>query len=153
MDEEIKSYQVHKVLAHSYSFYFLSFLLGIILDFYKPMHLPKFPWAIYIGFFFLIAGPLLIYWAQHTSRNLKKGEVMSAEIFLKGPYCYTRGPTHLGIALMLIGFGMVVNAFYVVVFTLIAAIVTKFIFLDKEEEILEKKYGEPYKEYKKKVKL
>jgi protein-S-isoprenylcysteine O-methyltransferase Ste14 len=153
MDEEVKKYQIHKVLAHSYSFYFLSFLLGIILDFYEPTHLPKIPWAVYFGFLFLISGPLIIYWAQHTSRNLKKGETMSADTFFKGPYKYTRGPTHLGIALMLVGFGMTVNAFFVVVLSLLAAIITRFTFLRKEEEILEKKYGDPYMEYKKKVKL
>ena len=78
---------------------------------------------------------------------------MTKETFCQGPYCYTRTPTHWGLFFLVLGFGILVNAFFVVVTTIVSFIVSKFIFLRRGEAILAKKYGTPYLEYKKQVKL
>jgi len=46
----------------------------------------------------------------------------------------------------------VINSLFGVILTILAHVVTKVFFLKKEEVILERKYGEVYTEYKKKVK-
>jgi protein-S-isoprenylcysteine O-methyltransferase Ste14 len=48
---------------------------------------------------------------------------------------------------------MLVNSFFVVLFALIAFFVSRLFFIKKEEQLLEKKYGAPYLEYKKTVKF
>lgn len=48
---------------------------------------------------------------------------------------------------------MIVNAFFIIVFSFISFLITKFTFLSKEEKILAEKYGAPYLEYKKSVKF
>ena len=53
----------------------------------------------------------------------------------------------------MLGFGLVANAIFIIVTTVISFVLTKFIYLKKEEAILEKKYGAPYLEYKKAVKF
>ena len=105
-----------------------------------------------IGVAFLLLATILILWAQMTSRNLSKQNI-TKETFCKGPYCYTRSPTHWGLFLLLLGFGFIANAFFLIILTLISFVITKFIFLEKEENALAMKYGAPYLEYKKEVKL
>ena len=151
----LSKHNVHKVLAHSYFVNFLFFLVGIYLDFIFPVPGGKFLGSsivMSIGVAILFLATALILWAQKTSRNLRK-ENLSKETFYRGPYRFTRGPTHLGIFLLMIGFGLVAKAFFVLLLTLVSFFVSRFTFLEKEEKILEEKYGQAYKEYKKFVRF
>ena len=143
---------VHKVLAHSYAVHFLFFLAGVCLDLIFNLKVFKSSVVVSLGFVLLAFGTFIVIWAQKTSRSLKK-ENITRETFFHGPYCYTRSPTHWGLFLLMLGFGMVINAFFVMVLSLVAFVFTKMTFLHKEEEILALKYGVPYLEYKKSVKL
>ena len=145
-------YQIHKVLAHSYTFYFLSFLVSLFLDLFFPLRLFKHPLIAPIGSLIIVLATFLIFWAQKTSRNLKK-DILVKEDFSRGPYSLSRTPTNWGLFFLTLGFGLLANAFFVVVFSIISFIIAKLVFLKKEEMILEKKYGEPYREYKKIVRL
>jgi len=144
--------KVHKVLVHSYSTQFILFLIGICLDFVFQFKIFMSPLILQIGIIILILGSFLILSAQRTSRSLKK-ENMSRESFYRGPYRYTRSPTHLGLFLLILGFGIIVNAPFVILSAIISFIIAKFIFLNKQETILAEKYGSPYLEYKKMVKF
>jgi protein-S-isoprenylcysteine O-methyltransferase Ste14 len=60
---------------------------------------------------------------------------------------------HLGLSLLLLGLGLILNAFFVVLTTLTSFMIGKFIFQSREERALEKKYGIHYTEYKKSVRF
>ena len=139
--------KVHKILAHSYLFYFFSFLVGLILDFIFSFKVFSDPIVSWLGIAFLIFGTYLILWSQRCSLKLKK-ENITKYTFYCGPYRCTRSPTHLGLFMLILGFGLLSNGFFVVLFSIIAFFITKFVFIRKEEEILEMKYGTPYTEYK-----
>lgn len=144
--------KVHKVLAHSYFFSFILFLFSLFLDFIFPLKIFEdysFSW---FGILFLFFGTILVLWAQKSSLSIPK-ENMSKESFCRGPYRYMRSPTHFGLFLLIFGFGVVVNSFFIIFFALISFFITKFFFLKKEESILEQKYGVHYLEYKKTVKF
>ena len=143
---------VHRILAHSYTFYFLLFILGFFLDIIFPIKIFESVIIRYIGFLVLLFATGLIFWAQRTSRNLDNSN-LTKESFYQGPYRFTRGPTHFGLFLLIIGFGMVANTIFVIFFTVIAFFVTKLVFLKEQEILLEEKYGEPYREYKKTVRF
>lgn len=143
---------VHFILAHSYSVYLILFLIGIYLDIVFKFKAFTNSALAPFGLIVLILASLLIVWAQITSRNLKI-EKISKETFCRGPYCYTRSPTHWGLFLLMLGFGILANAFFVILTTFISFFISKFIFLDKEEKILAEKYGTPYLEYKKMIKF
>lgn len=143
---------VHRVLAHSYYIYFLFFLVGVCLDLILKVRVFSTSLVVPFGFLFLIFATILIFWAQYTSRTIKK-ENITKDTFYRGPYRYTRSPTHFGLFFLALGFGMIANAFFVIMSALVSFIVTKFIFLNKQENILEERYGTPYSEYKKSVKL
>lgn len=144
--------KVHKILAHSYLFYFISLLLGLFLDFAFPLGVFGNSIVALVGIIFLIFGTFLIFWAQKSSLKLQK-ENMTKETFSHGPYRYSRSPTHFGLFFLTLGFGIIANALFIVIFSIISFLITKFVFIKKEEEILVQKYGAPYLEYKKVVKL
>jgi protein-S-isoprenylcysteine O-methyltransferase Ste14 len=152
LEENPYKNKVHKVLAHSYLLFFLLFLLSLFLDFIFPLKVFETFNATLVGAIFLFLGTILILWAQKSSLNLKKDDI-SKEIFYHGPYRYTRSPTHLGLFFLILGFGLINNAMFVVVFSIISFFVSKFVFIKKEEKILAERYGTPYIEYKKSVKF
>jgi len=84
---------IHKVLAYSYTFYFIIFLAGITLDFIFKFKIFKNFNTIPTGLTVLFLGTFLILWAQHTSHHLEK-ENLNKDSFCHGPYRYTRSPTH-----------------------------------------------------------
>ena len=142
-----KEQTVHEVLIESYSWYFLFFLTGVIIDIIFPVKfLPPFVFAP-SGLLIAIASSFLIFWAQKSSRNLDVKN-LTKETFSKGPYKYMRNPTQLGLFLLLLGLGMMVNAAYLILFTMIYFLTAERIFIKREERILEKKYGKPFIEYK-----
>lgn len=143
---------IHRLLAHSYIVYFVLFLSGIILDIVFRFEIFTDVAVIPIGISIIVFATLLIFWAQASTRNLKK-EKITKETFCQGPYCYTRNPTHWGLCLLMLGFGIVASAPFVIAAILIYMVISKFSFLDREEKMLAAKYGEPYLEYKKSVKL
>jgi protein-S-isoprenylcysteine O-methyltransferase Ste14 len=144
-------YRVHRILAHSYTVYFLMFLLGVVLNLVFNYKIFNGRVSVVAGFALLVFATFLIFWAQHTSRNLNV-ENISKETFCRGPYCYTRSPTHWGLFFLMLGFGFIANSFFIVLCTILALVLTKITFLKKEEKMLAEKYGSPYLEYKKSVK-
>lgn len=144
--------RIHRVLANSYSFYFFLFLVSVTLDIVFPIKIFKHDYTVYFGFVLLVLSSVLILWAQKTSRNLDKKN-LTKETFCRGPYCVTRSPTHLGLFLLMVGFGIIANAFFVVLFTVVSYVFTRLVFIRKEEDILAERYGAPYLEYKKEVKF
>ena len=146
-------HNVHKVLAHSYTTYFVLLLIGVCLDLIFDYEIFSNPVMIPIGFLFLILATIIILWAQKTGRDLRKVEEVKAEHFCRGPYCYTRIPTQWGLFFLILGFGIITNSFFVVLSTVLSLFIFKFIFIGKHDRILIKKYGAAYMEYKKSVKL
>jgi protein-S-isoprenylcysteine O-methyltransferase Ste14 len=139
--------KVHFILSHSYTVFLFAVVLGVVFD-------NIFPWRIfsgagfqYIGLAMIFFGSVFIYWAQSTSSYSK-----NKTGFNHGPYKYLRSPTHFGLFMMTFGLALIINSPFSVLFIVIAHLVTKFIFLKKEEDLLEKKYGEEYSSYKRKTK-
>jgi len=143
--------RVHRVLAHSYTVYFILFLIGVFLDFFFPIKIFTNSFAVLAGVVLLIFASLLIFWAQKAGRDLKKVENVETKHFFRGPYCYTRHPTHWGLFFLMLGFGIIANTLFVILSTIISLISSKAFFLRRQERILTQKYGDVYTEYKKQV--
>ncbi len=150
MDNQTQKQSVHKILAHSYAMHFGLFIFGVVLDVVFGLKVFTNSVLVSLGIILLVFGSILIPWAQYTSHRLKK-ENITKETFCHGPYCYTRTPTNFGLLFVTLGFGLIINAFFVMVFSLVSFVFAKFVFLKKEEQLLVLKYGAPYLEYKKSV--
>jgi protein-S-isoprenylcysteine O-methyltransferase Ste14 len=143
---------VHFILSHSYVVFLTAVVLGAVLDAVFPTQMFFGLIYPYLGFSMIVVGSLLIYWAQSTSSHTQKEmEKNGARNFMSGPYAYSRNPTHIGLTIMTLGLAFVVNSLSMLVLVAIASVITKFIFLREEEALLEKRYGQPYRDYKKKV--
>lgn len=156
MEEITQKYQnskVHTTLGHGYFIFLVVIILGIFSDFLLNMKIFSNEIYRYVGVFLLIGSSIVIYWAQKISANFKqRSEKNETSLFEQGPYKYIRHPTYLGLFIMTLGLGLTTNSFSSVVFAVIAYLIIKIFFFKKEEKLLEKKYGEEYIEYKKKVK-
>jgi protein-S-isoprenylcysteine O-methyltransferase Ste14 len=152
MEANTKKQSVHHVLAHSYVVHFTAFLVGVVLDLVFKLKVFNDSVMLYVGFVLMILATGLILWAQRTSSKLDIVN-LSKDTFHKGPYKYTRGPTHLGLFLLLLSFGIIANAFFVIFCTIAAFFITRYVFLTKQEKMLIEKYGTHYLEYKDKVKF
>ena len=146
-------HSVHKVLAHSYTVYFVLLLIGISLDLIFQFKIFQSSAMIPIGLLFIIFATIIILWAQKTGRDLRKVEEIKTEHFCRGPYCYTRVPTQWGLFLLMLGFGIIANAPFVILSTVVSFIISKLVFIKKHDKILTDKYGDVYSEYKKLVKF
>lgn len=145
--------KVHSILAYSYLVFLLSVILGVIFDIFVKNKI--FSNIIYqqIGFLMLLVSSIIIYWAQSTSsnytKNINKSDTRSQ--FEYGPYRYLRSPTHFGLFIMTLGFSLIINSLFSIIFTVMAYVITKLFFIKREEDLLEIKYGQVYTDYKKKV--
>ncbi len=133
--------------------YFLVFVIGLTLNFISPLHWFSHIIFTSVGLLFILLAPFLIAWAQSSSISFKERQKDSIEMkdFCLGPYKYTRHPTYLGVTLLLLGFGLILNSAFVVLGTLLGFVITYFYFRPKEEKLLEDRYGQAYRDYKKKV--
>lgn len=144
---------VHWILAHAYAMYFALFLIGISLDLVFKFRIFTNSVMVPIGATLVVLSTFLILWAEKSSHELRKDTNISKEAFCRGPYCYTRTPTHWGLFFLMLGFGIMINAFFVILSTIISFLIAKFVFQGRAEKILERKYGVHYTEYKKSVRF
>jgi protein-S-isoprenylcysteine O-methyltransferase Ste14 len=144
--------KVHKILAHSYFVHLLFLVMGLSLDSLYPLTIFSHTAIRSCGFILLALATVLILWAQATNRTLDTTP-LTVKTFMEGPYKYSRTPTHWGLLLLVIGYGIISNSVFIVLSTLIAFVVTKSIFVKQQEDALTMKYGAPYLEYQKLVKL
>ena len=152
MDVKSEKGRLIKILSRSYVFYFLLFLGGILLDLKFPTHYLKSEYALSVGILFIIFASVLIFWIKANSKNAKK-ENPTKEDFMRGPYKYSSIPNHWAIFFLILGFGVLINAAFAVLVTILAFFATLYKFLKMQEAVLVEKFGEPYKEYKKIVKF
>lgn len=143
---------LHLIIVYSYLSYFTALLLGILFDFLFPHKFFEESIMTPVGFVLLISASFLIFWAQKSSRNFNDDDT-TKESFCNGPYYFLRMPTYLGLFLLVLGFGMIVNATFVILFSIFSFLFSKLLFVRKEETLLENKYGNQYLEYKKSVRF
>lgn len=145
---------IHYILSRSYSLYLFSIVAGVIIDtVIYPLRF-SFPFYTQIGFFVMMIGSVIVYWSQRSSSRSKKEFQKNPEgkrNFARGPYKYSRNPTHIGLMITSLGFGVLAGSFFIIIFIIFAFITSLIVFLPKEEELLAKKYGQAYIDYHSKV--
>ena len=145
---------IHLILVNSYLVFIYAIIAGLIFDLFVPIKIFNYPFYQNIGILMIILGTFLVYWAQHSSNTAKKvyKDNVSVDAFMHGAYRYIRNPTHLGLLIMTLGLSFLINSLFSVIFLIISYIIIKIVFQKKEQNILIKKYGQIYIDYKNKVK-
>lgn len=104
------------------------------------------------GLFLMGIAPVIILWSQRALSVFRARERSgAAREFKLGPYQFTRNPTYVGLTLLTLGFALVLNSWPVLLGALLSFHIVSVAIVRREEALLEKKYGELYDDYRKKV--
>jgi protein-S-isoprenylcysteine O-methyltransferase Ste14 len=108
----------------------------------------------YGGIVIAALGVALDAWALVLFLRARTGVIPFSEataLVLRGPYRWTRNPMYLGMAAILLGFAIYLGSVtpFIVIPAFMALIAERFI--APEEEMLEKAFGQPYLDYKARV--
>jgi protein-S-isoprenylcysteine O-methyltransferase Ste14 len=112
-----------------------------------------------VGLLLIPIGMLLVIWANYVllyigKIGLRDREPMQSpsNLVLVGPYRFTRNPIYLGCLLMLLGLVIVWSSLVTTFLLVLVYLVFRYVFIRREEIILEEKFKEDYREFKKRVK-
>lgn len=143
---------IHIILFRTYMVFLAAVVLGAILNEVLPLNIFISKNFQYIGVVMIIFGSSVVYWAQNTTSPKRENDgERDINFFYRGPYKYTRNPTNLALTVMSIGLGLLINSFYSIIFIIITYLISRFVFIKKQDFILEERYGEIFVDYKKKV--
>ena len=87
---------------------------------------------------------------------LKKGEDVRPEkpttvIIANGPFRFSRNPIYLSFNITYMGFSLILNNLWLIIFLPFAFLVLRYGVVSKEEQYLERKFGKKYLVYKKRT--
>jgi protein-S-isoprenylcysteine O-methyltransferase Ste14 len=75
----------------------------------------------------------------------------STAVVMHGPYRFTRNPMYLGMTVLTVGGAVWMNSAWVLILLVPALAVMRWHVIAREEAYLEEKFGESYREYKRRV--
>ena len=109
-----------------------------------------------LGRILLVIGGAVALWCVILFLTIGKGTPVPIhppkKFIVRGPYKYSRNPMMSGAWFMLIGEGLILHSFVLLFFTIFVSIPAGVLFVIKyEEHDLEKRFGDEYLVYKKKV--
>jgi protein-S-isoprenylcysteine O-methyltransferase Ste14 len=106
------------------------------------------------GAFFLILGLALTISGFVTQKRAGTDPIPfhpSTRIVAHGPYRWTRNPMYLGFALATFGLAILADSEWMLLAVPLGLVLTDFLIVAREERYLERKFGEKYLEYKRRV--
>jgi protein-S-isoprenylcysteine O-methyltransferase Ste14 len=112
----------------------------------------------YVGILFIPIGMSLIIWANYTLLwigriSFKNREPMQrpSSLVLVGPFRFTRNPIYFGCILMIFGLVIVWSSIVTAFLLILVYITFRFVFIKREEVILEEEFEEEYRDFRKRV--
>jgi protein-S-isoprenylcysteine O-methyltransferase Ste14 len=142
------------VLAPPPLIYLGALALGLLLD--KKLPIPFLPRSISraLGWPLLVGGVSLMSWFFFTMRRadtpIDPREPVS-NLATDGPFCYTRNPAYLSMAMIYAGISSLANAFSSILLLPAVLVVIQRGVIEREERYLERKFGQEYLRYKDQV--
>ncbi len=134
---------------------FLGFgLLGLSINYLKPLTIIGPSWLIYLGVFILIGsffgfGYMINFYKKNETEIVPSKT--TSKIITSGLYRYSRNPVYLISCGGPIGLGLIFMTYWSLFAFIPALVVVYYTAVKKEEQYLEKKFGQEYLDYKKKV--
>jgi protein-S-isoprenylcysteine O-methyltransferase Ste14 len=111
-----------------------------------------------VGILLIPIGMFLVIWANYALLHIGKIGLRDREpmqrpsnLVLAGPYRFSRNPLYLGGLLMLLGLVIVWSSIVTAILTILAYIICRYMFIKREEVILEEEFGEEYRDFKSRV--
>lgn len=141
-------------MADGQDYFLILLILSVLLNFVFPVLAFLSPPSTYFGFLIIGFGFVMALWScslfLKNSTTLQPSEE-STSLVTSGPFCLSRNPIYLGMASILLGVAVVLGTLVALVFLVIFVTLIELFIIPGEERMLEKLFGEPYREYKKSV--
>ena len=127
-----------------------AFLLGWIL----PLPLPAPAWLALLGAVIVVAGLVLGGWAINLFRRAQTTldpHGGTNRLVDSGPYRFTRNPIYLANVCFLAGFPLIIHDYWGLILAPLLIFVTNKLVIEGEEAYLARQLGQPYLDYKSRV--
>lgn len=111
-----------------------------------------------VGLLFIPIGFFLMIWTNYALLQIGKIGLRAREPMQRpsnlvqvGPYRFSRNPLYLGGLLILLGLVIIWSSIVTAILLILVYIIFRYVFIKKEETILEEEFGDEYREFKKRV--
>ena len=126
--------------------------IGWFLNWLTPLSLPS-PWYI-AGGSLIVAASALGFWGVHALHRagtaVRPNHPVTA-LVTDGPYRYTRNPLYIGLTANYLGIVLCSGVLWLLVTLVPVLAVINWIIVRREEQFLEAKFGDTYRDYKARV--
>ncbi len=117
----------------------------------QPFNLIGIP-LIAIGLFLIIWANFALLYIGRISLRDREPMQRPSNLVLTGPYRYSRNPLYFGGLLALLGLVIVWSSVVTAFLTFLVYLIFSYVFIKREEVILEEEFGDEYLEFKNRVK-
>ncbi len=126
-------------------------LVGLALDWLLPA--PFLPSAVQYALGAALIALSLALAGSAIFRFLRAGtnvptRLPAKALVIAGPYRFSRNPIYVGMLLLMLGIGVMVDSIWIVAMAVPFALVLRYGVIAREERYLEAKFGEPYRAYR-----
>lgn len=131
--------------------YFISIMLGLILQWLIPITIPFGILGTLVGLVLVLVGVSLAFWGSHefTQQGTNVNpDLPATAVITTGPYQFTRNPMYVGLTIAQIGIGFALNAGWLLIALIPTLIIMRQLVIAREERYLEAKFGAEYTAYK-----
>ena len=127
---------------------------GLLLDRAWRLPIGAGIWRIILGWVLIAA------WAMLTARSVREfirnhTSILpirpATTLVIGGPYCFTRNPMYVALAILTAGLGFVFNTWWLIVLLVPVVIVMQTAVIGREERYLRRRFGAEYDAYTKQV--
>jgi protein-S-isoprenylcysteine O-methyltransferase Ste14 len=136
------------------TYFLLAIILSVALHFLLPLQqVIAFPWRL-VGLVSLLVGIVLNLLADQALK--KHGTTVkpfekSRALVTDGVFRISRNPMYLGMTLVLLGIALLLGSLTPLAVVILVPILFDRVFISPEEKMLEQTFGDPFREYRKRV--
>lgn len=132
----------------------VALIISAAFGFFVPFAMLPMLVQLSLGPLLIVAGGLII---RSSIREIAAADTtydpfdVSTNLVASGVYQYSRNPGYLGLAVIQVGFAVLLDNIWVAIAALVAALITTVFVIRLEEKKLMDAFGEPYLAYKSQV--
>ena len=125
-------------------------VVGVALHIWQPLELNHATWLRHVlGWPILLMGILLIVRGVVVVKDINIGKPVT--LITTGPYAFSRNPMYLAWNIIYLAIALLVNTWWLIVLLPVLILYTHYFVVAREEEQLERQFGEQYRQYRAKV--
>jgi len=105
-------------------------------------------WMLIAAWVALMSSSIRLFWRRHTS-IIPVRPAMA--LVTEGPYRFTRNPMYVGLAMLVVAFGLLLNTWWPMLLLFLVLPAVQHFVIIREEQYLHRRFGTDYDEYMRRV--